>query len=120
MRIGELARRTGVTERALRYYEQQGLLTPARRPSGYRTYREEDVAAVQRIKTLLAAGLNTTQILEVLPCLIDDNGNLIPGCEGLIEGLLQQRTRIDEAIDQLQSTRTNLNTLITNKPAHTE
>lgn len=40
MRIGELARRTGVSERMLRYYEQEGLLRPARTTSGYRDYGE--------------------------------------------------------------------------------
>jgi hypothetical protein len=43
MRIGELRRRTGVSERLLRYYEEQGLLRPQRRPSGYREYDDSDV-----------------------------------------------------------------------------
>ena len=43
MRIGELSRRAGVSQRALRYYEEQGLLRPARRSSGYREYGPEDV-----------------------------------------------------------------------------
>ena len=38
MKIGELSRRTGVPPRMLRYYEQQGLLRPARGQNGYRCY----------------------------------------------------------------------------------
>ncbi|GAA1490700.1 MerR family transcriptional regulator [Brachybacterium sacelli] len=113
MRIGELARRTGVSQRALRYYEEHGLLSPDRRPSGYRVYSQEDVASVQRIRTLLAAGLSTAQILEALPCIVDDDGRLIPGCEGLVEGLAQQRDRIDGAIDELRDTRAALDSIIT-------
>lgn len=45
MRIGELARRTGVSVRALRYYEEQGLLVPARAANGYREYTEYTEAA---------------------------------------------------------------------------
>ncbi|MQA11636.1 MAG: MerR family transcriptional regulator [Pseudonocardiaceae bacterium] len=115
MRIGELARRSGVSERALRYYEQQGLLTPERRPSGYRVYGDGDVAAVRRIRILLAAGLSTAQILEVLPCIIDDDGLLTPGCPGLVDGLTRQRDRIGEAIEELETTRANLDTIITSE-----
>ena len=38
MKIGELAARTGVSIRSLRYYEQQGLLMPVRNENGYREY----------------------------------------------------------------------------------
>ncbi|MEU8417247.1 MerR family transcriptional regulator [Amycolatopsis japonica] len=112
MRIGELARRTGVSERALRYYEEQGLLTPERRPSGYRVYGDADVAAVRRIKILLGAGLNTAQILEILPCIVDEDGWLTPDCPELVEALREQRARIDSAIGELESTRANLDTII--------
>ncbi|WP_410601189.1 MerR family transcriptional regulator [Amycolatopsis sp. lyj-90] len=112
MRIGELARRSGVSERALRYYEAQGLLTPERRPSGYRVYGETDVAAVRRIRILLAAGLNTAQILEILPCIVDEDGWLTPDCPELVDALRQQRNRIDEAIGELETTRANLDTII--------
>jgi MerR family Zn(II)-responsive transcriptional regulator of zntA len=44
MRIGELARRSGVPRTALRYYEQVGLLSPPERTeSGYRSYSEEAI-----------------------------------------------------------------------------
>lgn len=112
MRIGELARRTGVSERALRYYEEQGLLMPQRRPSGYRAYADADVAVVRRIRILLGAGLNTAQILEILPCIVDEDGWLTPDCPELVDGLLRQRNRIDEAIGELEATRANLDTLI--------
>ncbi|MDN5855287.1 MAG: MerR family DNA-binding transcriptional regulator, partial [Actinomycetia bacterium] len=47
MQIGELARRTGTTTRALRYYEQQGLLSSNRNSNDYRTYDEGSVTAVR-------------------------------------------------------------------------
>jgi len=112
MRIGELARRTGVSERALRYYEEQGLLTPQRRASGYRVYGEADVAAVRRIRILLAAGLSTAQILEILPCVVDEDGWLTPDCPELVDALRQQRSRLDAAIGELETTRANLDTII--------
>ncbi|MFD8548357.1 MerR family transcriptional regulator [Streptomyces sp. NPDC059649] len=69
MRIGELARRTGVSPRVLRYYEQQGLLHAERDANGYRRYRgEEAVETVQRVREMLAAGLNTDEIRGLLPC----------------------------------------------------
>ncbi|RSN19593.1 MerR family transcriptional regulator [Streptomyces sp. WAC 05977] len=117
MRIGELARRTGVSERALRYYEEQGLLTPERRPSGYRVYGDADVDAVRRIRILLAAGLNTAQILEILPCIVDEDGWLTPDCPELVEALRQQRSRIDDAIGELETTRANLDTIIGSEKA---
>ncbi|GAA4021436.1 MerR family transcriptional regulator [Allokutzneria multivorans] len=112
MRIGELARRTGITERALRYYEEQGLLRPERRPSGYRVYGDADVAAVRRIRILLAAGLSTAQITQVLPCMLDDDGLLAPLCPELVSALVEHRAKIDEAIDELAATRANLDVII--------
>lgn len=69
MRIGELAARTGVPTRLLRYYEEQGLLAPDRAANGYRDYAEELVDRVGQIRGLLDAGLPTKIIKQVLPCL---------------------------------------------------
>jgi DNA-binding transcriptional MerR regulator/AcrR family transcriptional regulator len=66
--IGAAAARTGVTERALRYYQQLGLLTPcASTPGGMRRYSEQDlerVARIRQLQTLL--GLNLDEIAVVL------------------------------------------------------
>jgi DNA-binding transcriptional MerR regulator len=53
LQIGEVADRTGVTQRTLRFYEERGLLKPpSRMEGGFRLYSEEDVARVEQIKKL--------------------------------------------------------------------
>ncbi|MEU9987108.1 MerR family transcriptional regulator [Streptomyces sp. NPDC048045] len=112
MRIGELSRRTGVSQRSLRYYEEQGLLTPARLPSGYRDYDERTVTVVRRIQILLSAGLGTSAIAEILPCTVDDTVVLSGRCPELVDGLAQERDRITAAIDDLVAARDILDSLV--------
>jgi DNA-binding transcriptional MerR regulator len=113
MRIGALARRTGVSVRLLRYYEEQGLLAPTRRSSGYPEYTGADVDTVRRIRALLAAGLNTRVIGRVLPCLADDPDRIVPTCPELVDILRVERDRIAASISQLQGTQRILDSAIT-------
>ncbi len=66
--IGEAATRTGVSERALRYYQQLGLITPSGcTPGGLRRYSEDDLARVARLRDLQhLLGLNLEEIRTVL------------------------------------------------------
>jgi DNA-binding transcriptional MerR regulator len=66
--IGAAAARVGVSERALRYYQQLGLIVPARTtPGGLRRYSAEDLARVARIRELQTLlGLNLDEIAIVL------------------------------------------------------
>ena len=65
--IGAAAARAGVSERALRYYQQLGLLVPACTPGGLRRYSDEDLARVARIRELQTLlGLNLDEIAVVL------------------------------------------------------
>lgn len=66
--IGAAAARAGVSERALRYYQQIGLLVPAcTTPGGLRRYSADDLARVARIRELQALlGLNLDEIAAVL------------------------------------------------------
>ncbi len=67
MRIGELAQRTGVTTKALRFYEQAGVLPkPARNSSGYRDYDETALARLRFIKGAQAAGLRLAEIVQIV------------------------------------------------------
>ncbi|MEV6978755.1 MerR family transcriptional regulator [Kitasatospora sp. NPDC093806] len=73
MRIGELAAATGVSVRLLRYYEEQGLLEARRPEGGHRRYDEGAPTVVRNIRALLGAGLSTSAIRDVLPC-VDGEG----------------------------------------------
>jgi DNA-binding transcriptional MerR regulator len=113
MKIGELARRTGVSERSLRYYEQQDMLTSTRTPGGQREYTESAVDRVIRIQELFAAGLPSRKIALMLPCLRDSDGR---PCETatplLVEDLKKERLRIDRMIADLLATRDVLDDVI--------
>ncbi|MEZ0076994.1 MerR family transcriptional regulator [Planotetraspora sp. GP83] len=69
MRIGELARRSGVSPRALRYYEQNGLISARRSANGYREYDEADVRLVTEIRQLLAVGFTLEDARPFVDCL---------------------------------------------------
>jgi DNA-binding transcriptional MerR regulator len=112
MRIGELSERTGASRRALRYYEEQGLLVPDRLPNGYRDYGERAVPTVRRIRVLLSAGLNSALVAEILPCLADDTVVLTGSCPELLAGLAAERRRLTAAIDDLLAARTVLDSLV--------
>lgn len=68
MKIGEFAKRCGISVSALRYYDEQGLLSPVfiDRFTGYRFYGKEQVAVCRRIGRLKAAGFSLTEIAKLL------------------------------------------------------
>lgn len=68
MRIAELAARTGVAPRLLRYYEDQGLIAPARDDRGWRVYDAADQERVIEIRSLIEAGLPTAAIARLVGC----------------------------------------------------
>lgn len=113
MRIGELARRTGVSERSLRYYERRGMLASRRTPGGQREYAEAAVDRVIRIQELFAAGLCSGTIAEVLPCMRDEDGGPSPcATPWLVDALTAQRARLDREIAELHRAREVLEDVI--------
>ncbi|MGW5644126.1 MerR family transcriptional regulator [Saccharopolyspora sp. NPDC003752] len=110
MRIGELSRRTGASERALRYYEQQGLLTAARTPGGHREYAESDVGKVALVQRLIGAGVSSAKMAEIFPCVF--GGHSKPTVE-VVADLCQERERINGMIDDLVASRSILDDMIT-------
>ncbi|UXY31108.1 MerR family transcriptional regulator [Streptomyces sp. HUAS TT20] len=62
MLIGDLAARTGTTTRALRYYEEQGLLESERTAAGYRVYGPGAETRVRNVRDLLASGFTVENV----------------------------------------------------------
>jgi len=85
MRIGELARRGGVSVQAIRFYERRRLIrTPHRTPGGYRIYSEKDLESVTVIKKMQRFGFKLAEIRRVLQLWIlpSDMGAPSPYHEG--------------------------------------
>jgi len=107
MKIGDLSRETGVAVRLLRYYESQGLLTSDRTEGGHRVYSPEAPAVVARIRRLLAAGLPTRVIGELMPCF---EGETLQPC---VQGHLTDHLAVLNArMADLAQARSTLATLI--------
>ncbi len=68
LQIGEVAERTGVTQRTLRFYEEKGLLKPpGRMEGGFRLYSEDDVQRVEQIRRLQnLLGVSLAEIKEMV------------------------------------------------------
>ncbi|TWD83624.1 DNA-binding transcriptional MerR regulator [Kribbella amoyensis] len=112
MHISDLAAQAGVTVKAVRYYEAQGLLRPERQPNGYRTYTEQDVVVVREVKALLSLGLTAEQTYPFIECLRAGNerADVCPA------SLTAYRTRIadvDRRISELTELRAKLTDLLT-------
>jgi len=108
MRIGDLSAATGASARSLRYYEEQGLLASTRTPGGQRLYPATAADRVRLIQSLLAAGLNSATIHDVLPC-ISDESLRTPWLAGRLHAEL---TRVEQQLENLNHTRDILAGLI--------
>jgi DNA-binding transcriptional MerR regulator len=107
MRIGKVAERAGVSVRALRYYEEQGLVIADRSPSGHRQYPESAVERVKFIQLLYAAGLTSKAILQILPFL-----DTLVATPQMTRRLTDERARIRVKIDALTRAHDRLEELI--------
>ncbi|MEV0025107.1 MerR family transcriptional regulator [Streptomyces atroolivaceus] len=117
MRIGELAARAGVSVRSLRYYEQRGLLTSTRTPSGQRQYTEHDVDRVRFIQGLYAANLSSSTIAELMPCRETPSKH---NSDATLERMARERERITAQIDDLLRARDTLDRMVVTARAHRE
>jgi DNA-binding transcriptional MerR regulator len=112
MRIGELSKATGVSSRALRYYEQQGLLRSERRPNGYREYAPESIEVVAFIQDLFHAGLSSDVVRDILPCGRDEHPR--GDCAELLTRVRQVRDELMRQEQHIAERRQRLDTYLAN------
>jgi DNA-binding transcriptional MerR regulator len=105
LKIGELAHRTGVSIRSLRYYEQKGLLAPTRHENGYRDYSLLAEEQVKTIQLYLGLGLTTDQIVSFLHCVLLKKEAF---CTEVLPVYLTKLAEIESQIKQMQEIKSNL------------
>ena len=99
MKVGELARKTGKSVRAMRLYEEMGLLTPARSEGNFRLYGPDDVARVYWIAKLQALGFSLPQIQGLLTT-VESSSSGADAMQGLRETF---RSRLSETRAQVET-----------------
>lgn len=108
MRIGEVARRSGVPATTLRYYEEIGVLPPAERTaSGYRDHRDDVLARLAFVRAAQAAGLSLTEIRDVID--LRDRG--IAPCSHVAALLDEKAAAVTRQIADLRRLKADLDEL---------
>ena len=96
MKINEVEAVVGVTKKNIRFYEEEGLITPSREPgNGYRSYSQADVERLRRIKLLRKLDVPLAEIRQML----EGECTLAEGMTSQLERLNTRRTDLDEAVN---------------------
>ncbi|MGW6404681.1 MerR family transcriptional regulator [Streptomyces sp. NPDC055134] len=114
MRISDAAAAVGTTPRALRFYEERGLLPPPRRTAtGQRVYAERDIARIRVIRRLLGLGLTVEDVracadrIDIL--MANPDRRCTAPSPGAAKGVVQQRiAALDTEIARLTALRDRL------------
>jgi DNA-binding transcriptional MerR regulator len=99
VQIGQVAERTGLSLRTIRFYEESGLVVPtSRSEGGFRLYSDDDVARLEVIKRMKPLGFSLEEMRELLT-LLADLAAATPGRERLVDRLRMfheaARVRVD-------------------------
>lgn len=103
--IGDVARQTGLSARALRYYEERGLIDPVRAANGQRAYREHGLLRLHQIVLLKRADFSLRQIKGLLDAHTFDATEIIDAQISLLE---EDRDSLDAALESLRSARASI------------
>jgi DNA-binding transcriptional MerR regulator len=110
LKIGELARRAGVTQKALRFYERKRVLPPAQRaPNGYRLYGDDAVEMLGFIKQATGLGLTLAEIKDIIA--IRQGGR--PPCTHVHRLLQDKAVELDRKLEDLLDVRRRIRRSLT-------
>jgi MerR family transcriptional regulator, copper efflux regulator len=111
--IGQLAKRAGVANDTVRYYERNAMLTPAGRlESGYRRYGETELKRLRFIRRAKVLGFTLADIRELLA--LSDERN-VAKVKLAAEAKLAE---VEQRLAELERIRTGLRTLVAACPGH--
>lgn len=111
LRIGELAKATGVSVRALRHYDGHGLLASTRAGNGYRLFQPQAIDQVRQLQRLLGAGFSLEEIKTFPDCM-----RLIEGAKACPQTSAPHRKRLamlEKQITELERRRARLRAMLT-------
>lgn len=99
-RIGDVVRRTGLTERAIRFYEKNGLLRAARTAAGQRVYGEDTLRTLAIVRVLKRAGFSLSEIRKLMQASMPVRSIVAAQMESLksAEASIQQSIRLLSAL----------------------
>ena len=109
VKIGELAARSGVAPKTLRFYEDSGVIpVPVRKSNGYRDFGPESLSRLRFVRSAQSAGLTLREIREILTT--HDRG--AAPCEQVVEMLSEHLSQVRGKIRELATLETNLVALL--------
>ena len=92
MRINEAAEKVGMTKRAIKYYEEQGLLTVSKDENGYRNYTEEDIRILKNVSLYRKLGIGIKDIRHILTT----------GDQSILLKIYQEKLEEKEALKRME------------------
>src|SRR5690349_14275385 len=118
--VAEVGRRTGLSRKALRHYEELGLVNPvSRTAAGYRLYDSEALRRIELVNRAKVLGLRLTEAKEFLHVAEGCCGDHHPELAALVEGKLAETEQRIAELQSLRGTLTSvLDRLATNEGLH--
>lgn len=110
LKIGALAKATGVSVRSIRHYDQHGLLASTRAENGYRAFPAVAITQVTQIQRLIAAGFSLTEIRGFPDCMLLIEG--AKACAAITDAKRKRLAILERQITALEKQRQRLRAMV--------
>ncbi len=102
LKVGELAKRTGLSVRTLHHYDEIGLLSPSlRTESGHRLYTDSDVARLQQVISLRSLGFSLDEIAQFLNAPSSSPLQILEMHLGKLQSEMEERVKLIESLEKI-------------------
>ena len=106
-RIGEIAAKCAISERTIRYYDEEGLISSQRSAGGHRWYRDEDIVYIKRILELKELGFSLAEIRRIIELKAEDES----GNKRRAELLSQYRQKLSADVRRVEALQAHIDEL---------